>query len=238
MIGVAELGTVDALATLVGSRESAEALLVELGIEQVNGVFVLPPFLDAVAERIRATSKPDRPTDPVAIARAVLEPYGIVATQVLAGKRITLMLRASGADRYVVSYDLKKPVEPVRIASIQDRAAKPTAMRLYSTVQRRSGSPQFLASGFDTVSAPPLYMFVLGGETRGWIMTRDDLVELLAETGRSRRRGIAPELGFVQHGSREGTLRLWMPMGHRTGADPTERIAGPDRLLLRPHGDG
>lgn len=227
-----DLATVDGLAELLGSRERAIDLLERLGVEHVNGVFVLAPFLDAQAEQLRATSRSTAPDDPVAIAKEVLARYGISVVDVLAGKRLTLLLRGTEAARCVVTYDLKKEVAPVWIPAADDRRAKATAMCVYTTTQRRSGSPQFLASGIGKKGAPELYLFVLSSERRAWILTHEDLKELLRETGRSRRENFAPQLGFAEHAGREGTLRLWMPMGNRTGADLSERIAGPDGLIL------
>ncbi|MBO6936765.1 MAG: hypothetical protein JJ863_17480 [Deltaproteobacteria bacterium] len=194
------VGTVDELGKRLGSRAAAKHLLDRLQVPVIDGVFSRRLLL----ERLEAGGPEQTPETPKAIrvASAALLDEDVAVIDWRVGRPTTLRLKAL-RDRTFGWDDFGE----VLLAEGEEVDA-----RLYSAEKRTSaGKASFTASGFDSDSAEPIYLFVLVEEERVWGLTAREL-SFVAKEVQDEAKAKRSELSnsFVKH-SRPGAVRVAFP---------------------------
>ena len=226
-----DIATVGELAKIVGSSAEAEALLDEISVPHVRGVFSREAFLSALRGGApRASMSPiparDVTTRGVDLLRRALGEYAIDVVNVAAGKTLTVTVAARDEARQIVSSDVPRRVERDHL----EPGATPLEARVYIAARAPAGTPQYSCSGFLRPHAPSFYFFVMLEPAHVWLLTQRDLRGLWKQLKARRDPDCKFSIGLDSR--RQATVRISMPRGWATGLDLSERIAGADGLLL------
>jgi hypothetical protein len=197
---ITDVGTLTELAERVGGTRKARALLQELDVPVVGGVFSMRLLL----ARLEGQQRPSR-DGRVSDVAAALERYGLAVTEVTQGHPTQLRLVAT---RTVTlgSTAVEEPESPFAPQVVHVSEQLEAELHV-ATSRASSGMVGFGLSRVDQ-PGPPLIILYCVDEDRIWLVRRAEAAAIYAavRTGKNRPR-------LFTASTREGALRASFPKG-------------------------
>lgn len=200
-------------AKLQGRGIRATELLAKHSVPIIDGFYSAPALATAMKVSVGEVPRGED-VDPVAVARSVLGRGGIEIASAQKRHGWHLLLRASGAPRKVFNEDLKHLWDGEPRLGPVEVGPEPIAARIYFVQRRHNGSANFVCSGVESASPPPLNFFVLLQESRIWVSSSGVLAWLAEDARKTPHEHKIENVRLSPSRDPGGQIRCWFPLGH------------------------
>jgi len=206
-----DIGTIEELATRLGSKAAATGLLRDLGVPVRHGVFSRRLLIEALEDPI--AEQKGGPPEALATLGGVLRPLGVRIIDYRIGRPTIVQIIAGNLTR---RFGFEPSSEPL-LAPVIISSSEPVAARVYATERRVQTKAAFTITGFLEEPPVPLYLCVLHSERRAWGLTAGELrfiYEELPKIAKRRKKKKGTDLlanQFVRLKNRPGVLRASFP---------------------------